>query len=527
MIAHLKQIFWVLRILIGLKIWPTYIFFLWKKSVYLYASLIAFTDKERSANQLHKAMICALITSVYDYETDEVKRDNNDLAESPYFSLLEFLVKPESEEAYRIAVNLFKKDHAENLSKSGLERGSVAFKFYNLIIASKWMSEYPEEEIISFGRKLQIIDDLIDLKNDRILKEKNCFLIPNKTKEYIQEIEIFLKSIFWKKLKENSWVYRYFERKIKKLIKSMKSKEINLKKELLGISRLHTALHAFVLTFAGYKIIGSDIWTVGLINSVVFTLITSSIMIFNDWVDAESDFKRGKTFVYQNKKTVLLYWISLSSLTCFILTGLAFLSPKVAIFCLAIWLLGILYSYLQKVYVVQNAIVSLCTASPILCSIIYENCIDKNVVLISLSLCIIIFSREILGDMKHKESDRGYKTSIPIKTEHNYPEGVSLTDQISPRLIVPESIKQEIDRCFKFRGEFFESLKVMNTLTIFSFLFLLPVLNYLALIPCFIMLIANFFMTLPLFIANDKCIHRASPLFNLSIISILLMILFI
>ncbi|MCK5511092.1 UbiA family prenyltransferase [Candidatus Parcubacteria bacterium] len=167
------------------------------------------------------------------------------------------------------------------------------------------------------------------------------------------------------------------------------------KKDLLVISRPHTFLYAFILTIVGHKFIEITNWKVVLLNAFLFAVIASSIMIFNDIVDRESDFIRGKTFAFHQHKAVFVFWLIISIVAFVVAIILCFYSFEVSLFCLFIWITGIAYSYLQKMYIIQNILVSLCSASPVLSGAIYQGDININIGLIFISLCLVILSREI------------------------------------------------------------------------------------------------------------------------------------
>ena len=206
--GHLVYIFWALRTLWRLKeIKRLNRLRLWRKSFNLYLAFLAFTDKKRPALQLKRAMISAYLSAVYDYDTDWTRATNPET--SMFFRELRRLLKnhPNEEAATKAAEDLFWIDWANKLSVHGLERGSVALRFYWLVIRSKWMEDYTEREINEFGRNLQIVDDLLDLDQDTENGHKNCFNTAERTK-YIAEGAVFLESTFFCRLVTNSKVYR-------------------------------------------------------------------------------------------------------------------------------------------------------------------------------------------------------------------------------------------------------------------------------------------------------------------------------
>lgn len=193
---------------------------LWRKSRNLFLAFLAFTDRERPAEQLSGAMSCAVLSAVYDYDTDWIRTPDPEA--SFFFRLLNSLLQdhPSRTSAITIARKLFRTDWGNRLSVSGLERGSAALRFYRLVIGSRWMAEYSDDEIDFYGRNLQIIDDLIDRESDARSGDTNCFLTPD-AQLCADQIRLFFLSRFYCALEENSLFYRLFrvrcERKLKEI----------------------------------------------------------------------------------------------------------------------------------------------------------------------------------------------------------------------------------------------------------------------------------------------------------------------
>lgn len=299
------------------------------------------------------------------------------------------------------------------------------------------------------------------------------------------------------------------------------------KKELLKTSRLHTAMYAFLLTIIGFKLADPASRIVAIKSAFVFFGITSSIMVFNDLKDRTSDALKGKDFVFHNYRLVLFYWAILSIGIVAAMGFLSLISPAVASFCMTIWLLGIAYSYLRKAYILQNAIVALCSASPVLCGAIHRNSTPADVVLVFLSLFLIIFSREILDDAKDKNSDIGNKTTIPIKTELDYPKKVSYLSLCFCSIFLPESIKKDIDLILN--GKWLKTHMIISSLLSYASLLLFPVASWLAFMPFFLLVIASAYIFAFLMVDEKEmriCMSKASKLYNLSI-GLILIILFL
>lgn len=299
------------------------------------------------------------------------------------------------------------------------------------------------------------------------------------------------------------------------------------KKNLLVVSRPHTFLYAFIVTIVGHKFIEITNWKIVLLNAFLFAVIASSIIIFNDIIDRESDFVRGKAFAFRQHRTVFVFWLIISIVAFVMAIILCFYSFKLSLFCLFIWIIGIAYSYLQKIYIIQNILVSLCSASPVLSGAIHQKNINIDIWLIFISLCLVIFSREVLKDAQHKKSDIGYKTTIPIRTENKYSDAVSCVSLHPVSIFVPKSIKKQID--IQLKGEYLETHKVISSLFSYAPLFLIPILGWLVLLPTIFLAMASvctFIWLIPGEHEINKWMSRAktSSSFGIFFIPVLLLI---
>ena len=407
--THLRLAFWALQMLWRLKgIWLVDRFQLWRKSINLYLAFLAFTDLERPFNQMKSAMLSALLSAVYDYDTDWTfgnRHGNN------FFSLLQHI---ESEKARTLATGLFNTDIQHKLSDDGLERGSVALRLYWLVIKSAWMQSYTPEQIDQFGRNLQIIDDLLDLEGDRVAGDTNCFLIEDRTQEFVAEAEEFLKSDFFERLKRNSKVYRVLEGKVRKTLQSFGTDPVTFK-QLFATGRPHTGLYAFALSLIGFGFYEATPWVVILFTSLAYAGLTMNIMIFNDWVDRENDRKKGKMLASEHSQELMQYWQRLSGVTALILIPIAYWSVPLAIYTTLVWAVGILYSYAQRRYLLNNALVALCAGAPVLSGAVYHGEIRWIAICTSIIFMGLIFINEMYKDVKDRNTDDGYKITMPIK----------------------------------------------------------------------------------------------------------------
>lgn len=407
--AHLKLAFWALQILWGLKgIWPVDRFRLWKKSINLYLAFLTFTDTERPFDQLQSAMLCAILSAVYDYDTDWTFGNQNGK------NILPLLQHIKSREAQALATNLFNAEVKHDLSEDGLERGSIALRFYWLVINSVWMRNYTQEQIDDFGRKLQILDDILDLENDRLADDMNCLLLEDQAQAFVAEAEVFLKSDFFGMLKKNSLVYRMLEGKVKKKLRSFGTQEVTLK-QLFATGRPSTGLYAFLLSFIGFGFYEGTPWAVRVLTSLAFGGLTMSIMAFNDWVDRENDRKKGKLFASEHPQELLQYWWQLSSVTTLALVLIVYWSVPLTLFTAIVWVIGILYSYTRRLYLVNNFIVAICSGSPALCGTVFHGEIRWVATCTFGIFMTLLFINELYKDVEDRKIDLEHKDTMPVR----------------------------------------------------------------------------------------------------------------
>lgn len=407
---HAQVIWKALCFLWGVKsiVWGPDRLRLWRKAVNLYLSFLAFTDKERPVVQLERAMTCAVLSAVYDYDSDHEfgERDGRS-----FRATLHALV--DSAEVRHIAITLFEKDVAGTFSVDGLERGSEALRVYRLVIGSDWMRVFSDEEIERYGRRLQMIDDLLDLQNDRLVGDANCFLGAESQSEHVAEVRAFIESDFFKHLEERSRVYGSIKRKTQETLQQFGG-TLSFK-HLAHTGRPHTGLYAFLLALVSFGFFGWKDWPVALLTSVVFGLLTMSIMTFNDYVDRDHDVKKGKTFARDYRDALWRFWRSEALAVLVLLTALMYIAPHVAAFCLLVWLVGLWYSFIPHWFLVQNVLVALCSGSPALCGMVNAMMWDaKSVATFTLFTALILFS-EVNKDIEDHTIDIGYKSTVPVK----------------------------------------------------------------------------------------------------------------
>jgi len=355
-------------------------------------------------------MVCAILSAVYDHDSDWTYGNRK----GQNFKNLLHLV--EAEDARDMADRLFAKDVGHQLSKHGLERGSVALRFYWLVIKCQWMKGYTAEQVDEFGRKLQILDDLLDFEDDRVAGDTNC-LLTNEAGEYITEGTEFLESEFFSKLKENSKIYRVLERKAHQLLKKFSAQKVTFG-QLWQIGRPTTGAYAFITTLIGFGYYDGAPWVVRLLTASAFAGLTMSIMVYNDWVDRGHDRKKWKMFASEHPQEVFRWWINLSAITTVLVMLVATYNPLVAYFCLLVWGVGTLYSHIPHWYIVQNVVVAICAGSPALCGLVYHRQVTTGSLATFLMFSTLLFISEVYKDVEDSRVDEGYKATMPVKLGH-------------------------------------------------------------------------------------------------------------
>lgn len=190
------------------------------------------------------------------------------------------------------------------------------------------------------------------------------------------------------------------------------------KKELLLATRPLVSLYVFLLTILSFAFYGTVPWSLALSTALCLAVICSSIQLFNDYRDRKHDVRKGKFFALQNSRLLLDFWFLVNSAAAVSIMVVSSMSTGVAIFCAVIWVLGIAYSFLQKVFIVQNFIVALCASLPSLCGHVFYcgHDVGYRSGIIFVILLAIVFVREVIKDIQDRNIDRGWKNTLPVVT---------------------------------------------------------------------------------------------------------------
>ena len=411
--THARLMFWALQILWGLKdIWPTDRLRLWKKTINLYLSFLAFTDKDRPTEQLREAMICAFTSAVYDYDSDWVYGERTG---THCIQLLEQYVA--SDRARELAIKIYRTKESGGLSVDGLERGGWALLFYREVIGSSWLARYTDDEIEVFGCELQIIDDLLDFESDRVKGHKNCFADPDRSNHHATRAQCFLASEFFILLKENSRVYGVIENKAREALRQFDSTGGTFK-QLYATGRPSTGYYALLLTIISFGFYSEALWTVRLVTAFAYAGLTMSIMVFNDGKDKENDRKRGKVFAHRHSQELLRYWWKLNSITALLVGIVTWFDPWTGLYCAAVWVVGLGYSYVPHWFIVNNTLVALCSGSPALVGAVYHRYLTPEAFMTFLMFSLLILWNEVYKDTEDMKFDVDYKATLPVRIGH-------------------------------------------------------------------------------------------------------------
>jgi len=189
------------------------------------------------------------------------------------------------------------------------------------------------------------------------------------------------------------------------------------RKKLFFATRFWVSIYAFLLVILSFKLFELPLpWPTILLTSLSFSLLSASIQIVNDYHDRKNDQKKGKVFAANNASLILNFWLIINLATAGLLMAVYLISPKLSIFCLLIWLLGISYSFVQKILIVQNLIVAICGGLPILSGGVFYGRLELKSLFIFTILLAIIFVREIVKDIEDRKIDAGHKNTIPVIT---------------------------------------------------------------------------------------------------------------
>ena len=182
--------------------------------------------------------------------------------------------------------------------------------------------------------------------------------------------------------------------------------------QLFQTTRPLTGLFAGALTIVGFNLYGS-IEILTFITAICFAGITGNIMLANDLYDRKNDVRKGKTLAAENPRKLFIFWMVFNAS---LVAGLAVISVQdfnLALFCVVVWLVVLLYSLTRRMVVINNLIVAVCSAAPILCGAVHMGVVDERSLRIAISIFSIIFARELFKDIEDVGSDVGYKSTIP------------------------------------------------------------------------------------------------------------------
>lgn len=411
MITHLVCFLWALQTLWSLKeISAVNRVRLWVKTMKLHTALIGFADTPRTPESKQRIVEAALLTAIYDYDTDW--KATQDPESSLTFRLMQKYVL--DQRTLKIGKELFLVDWGKQLSHDALERGGEALLFYARFIGAQWLNAYSDGEIRVFGRKLQILDDIDDLADDHKNGHTNCFLLSaDESVAYAAELQEFFRSNFFRQLSSNSMVYALMKyvclRNIERLDRTPQ-----LQWSFVQTGRLLTGVYAAVATLVGFSPFEAMKSGSAIFAAIAFALITTHIMSFNDYVDRVHDRAKGRLLVSDYPKEFARYLSGYAGIVLLALLLLTLSDGWLAAYCAGVWVLGLAYSYMRRLFMVQNLVVALCSASPILCGAVHARAITWLPELTFVALATTILMSEIVKDIQDQAVDYDYKRTIPV-----------------------------------------------------------------------------------------------------------------
>lgn len=185
--------------------------------------------------------------------------------------------------------------------------------------------------------------------------------------------------------------------------------------ELFKTGRPLTGVYAFLLTLVSFKFFQWDSWNIGLFAGLIFGVLTMSIMRFNDLVDGQNDYRKGKTFAYDHQSSLKFFWVVEAVVLVVALALLALWSWELALFCAGVWIAGLWYSFIPHWYILQNILVALCSGSPALCAIVYFGHLEVSSLATFCLFTSLIWVSEVHKDIEDRRTDVGYKITLPTQ----------------------------------------------------------------------------------------------------------------
>lgn len=186
-------------------------------------------------------------------------------------------------------------------------------------------------------------------------------------------------------------------------------------KQLWETGRPPTGLYGFLLALVSFKFFGWHDIVLGLFVATIFSFITMSIMRFNDLIDRHNDVRKHKYFATRHYAPLKRFWLVEAEAILLGLIVIGYFDWLLALFCLGVWLVGLLYSFVPHWFVVQNVIVALCSGSPALCGMVHARMFEWQSVMTFLTFTALILVNEIYKDVQDRRSDMGYKVTLPTE----------------------------------------------------------------------------------------------------------------
>lgn len=173
------------------------------------------------------------------------------------------------------------------------------------------------------------------------------------------------------------------------------------------------AVFSFLLVLAGFRLCYGYVPSDALLPALTTAVICSSCMCWNNWRDRFHNRHLGRTLATNQPKTYFCFTISML-LVSGLLTFLLFRQePKFILIASVMITLGLIYSETRKIVFVQNLIVSICSACPVLFPVTTGDC-TTSLWTLFLGVMLMIYGREVIKDIFHCEYDLNWKNTFPV-----------------------------------------------------------------------------------------------------------------
>ncbi len=187
--------------------------------------------------------------------------------------------------------------------------------------------------------------------------------------------------------------------------------------DLVGTGRIRGTLFTAVFAASSFRLVEREVSLgVVVLCAGAFTLAHMSIMTFNDWKDRVHDRAKGKTLASDHPLLFKRYLVGLLAATLLGVMVLGVVSTWLMLYCAGVLAFGIVYSYVERVFVLNNLIVAACGAAPVLPGAVYTGRIPMEVWLWYTVFFALVLGREIIRDIHDHHLDEVHSLKQTLST---------------------------------------------------------------------------------------------------------------